>query len=170
MRLAGAITAILLVALAAPAAALAQIQDHDGQPGVRAGLGSGILYVLDYDSRGTSLDRAPFALTSYLTYGLGEALELELGGILSLEGTRPLALSGGVRYFFNPLSFLKLYSTLDAVVPLTPRVDAGLRNEDGLQYDVNAHVGVFLGLDLSILFARELAAGAGIIVGAQGRY
>lgn len=169
MRSAGASAALLLL-LSLPSVALAQIQDHDGQPGVRAGIGSGILYVMDYDSKATALDRAPFALASYLTYGLGSALELELGGTLSLEGTRPLGLAGGVRYFYNPLSFLKLYSTLGALVPLQPRVDLGIHNEDGIQYDVNAHVGVFLGLDLSVLFAREFAAGAGILAGAQGRY
>lgn len=169
MRPAGASAALVLL-LSLPATVVAQIQDHDGQPGVRAGIGSGILYVVDCESKATALDRAPFALTSHLTYGLGSALELELGGTLSLEGTRPLGLAAGVRYIYTPLSFLKLYSTLGAIVPLTPRVDLGVHNEDGIQYDVNAHLGVFLGLDLSILFAREFAAGAGLLAGVHGRY
>ena len=173
MRRAGAIAAFAALVFLAPAAARAQVQDHDGQPGLRAGIGTGLSYVLDYDTKATDLGRAPFAVNAWASYGLTSAVEIELGGVFSLErpaGERPIAGEVGVRYFYNPLSFFKLYSTLGAVVPVKPRIDLGLHNEDGVQYDINSHIGLFFGLDLSVLFVREFAAGAGVLAGAQGRF
>ena len=163
----------IIATLLGSSTAFAQVQDHDGQFGLRAGIGTGLSYLTSYGNAPSDLYRTPFAVTAFAGYGLKSSVEIELGGIFSVErygGECPVAVAGGVRYFYNPLSYLKFYSTLDAVVPVKPRADFGLRNEDGLQYDINSYIGLFLGLDLSVIFVRDFLAGAGLAAGVQGRY
>ncbi|MBI5529827.1 MAG: hypothetical protein HY897_26180 [Deltaproteobacteria bacterium] len=168
------LSSVCLSILLVPPAADAQVQDHDGQFGLRTGIGTGLQYFVSYGEDKTDLSRAPFAVSAAASYGLTSALEVALGGILALEkpghlSSRPVAATAGVRYFYNPLSFLKFYSTLDGVLPVTPRADFGLRNEDGIQYDFNEYIGLFCGLDLTVLFVADLTTIAGLNAGFQLR-
>jgi len=149
--------------------AFAQIQDHNRQFGLRLGATTGISYKTDYNSGKTTVGRSTASIISKLSFGVTSALEIEAGAETGFERDFPVTVTTGIRYFYNPLSFLKFYSTVETLFPVRPYADFGIRNEDGIQYDFNAHVGIWASAILSLTFVHGFGASAGAAAGLQFR-
>ena len=129
--------------------------------------------------------RSPFALDLEASYGLRARLEafLELRlGIESDFGSSPLAMDGphivhlspGLRLFFSEAKRTKLFSTLQLVLDfsgykqadgIARSSDFGVRNLNGLQFEIDRRYAVYGFVGETLTFVRwlgfELEAGVG---------
>jgi len=149
--------------------AFAQIQDHNRQFGLRIGATTGISYKTCYESGKTDVGRSTASAISKLSYGVTSSIEIEAGAETGFERDYPVTVTAGIRYFYNPLSFLKFFSTIETLFPVRPFTDFGIRNEDGIQYDFNEHVGIWASAILSLTFVHGFGASAGVAAGLQFR-
>jgi len=134
--------------------------------------------------------RAPFAIDLELGYGVGHridtfldlrlALEQDFGpSPTSTEGARLFHLSPGARFFFSDARKTKLFTTGQLVFDFSGYKDPagsklggdfGVRNQNGLWFDLDRAYGIYAFIGETLTFARwlrfELEAG----IGFQGRY
>jgi hypothetical protein len=134
--------------------------------------------------------RAPFSVDFELGYGAGRKVDLVLEVRVGLEsdfgaragdpsGTHIFHLSPGGRFFFSDSGKAKLFTTAQAVLDFSGYKDAaggglgtdvGLRNLNGLWFDLDRAYGFYAFVGETATFARwlrfELEGGIGI----QGRY
>ncbi|MBP6629400.1 MAG: hypothetical protein KA297_08210 [Kofleriaceae bacterium] len=154
--------------------------DYCGERSVDTGSGNAVVCI----------DRAPFAFDLELSYGVTDRIEV-LGELrLGLErdfaptaaggdGPRPLHLSPGLRVFFSEAGTSRLFTTGQVVFDFTGYEDAtgtsrgsdvGVRNLNGLWFDLDDSYGFYGYVGETLSFSRwlrfELEAG----VGFQGRY
>jgi hypothetical protein len=134
--------------------------------------------------------RTPFSLDLELGYGIGRKidmfLELRLGlesdfgaSQSDVEGTRQFHISPGARFFFADAGSSKLFTTAQFVLDTSGyrnlaggelKADFGVKNMNGLWFDLDRAYGFYIFVGETASFARwlrfELEAGIGI----QGRY
>ncbi len=134
--------------------------------------------------------RAPFSLDFELGYGVHRRidtfLELRIGleqdfssTPATIDGPRPFHVSPGARFFFSESSSSKLFTTAQLVFDFTGYqapgggdrgADFGVRNLNGLWFDLDKAYGFYGYIGETATFARwvrfELEAG----IGFQGRY
>ena len=134
--------------------------------------------------------RAPFSMDFELGYGLARridvfaelrvGIESDFGTVAGLTaGPRMLHLSPGARFFFSDARSSKLFTTAQAVFDFSGYKDAGgagrgtdlgVRNLNGLWFDLEQAYGFYAYIGETATFSRwlrfELEAGIGV----QGRY
>jgi hypothetical protein len=134
--------------------------------------------------------RSPFSIDFELSYGvrpkIDAFLELRLGleadfgrSQTDVDGTRQFHVSPGVRFFFADAGSSKLFTTAQIVLDTSGyrnvaggelSADFGVRNMNGLWFDLDPAYGFYVFIGETATFARwlrfELEAG----IGFQGRY
>jgi hypothetical protein len=134
--------------------------------------------------------RSPFALELEVAYGAGHhldvlaeikfGLEHDFGSAPSItDGPRPFLLAPGIRYYFSESHSSKLFTTAQAVFDFTGYQDVngtsrgtdfGVRNLNGVWFDVHPKFGFYIFAGETLTISRwldfELEAG----VGFQARY
>ena len=134
--------------------------------------------------------RAPFALDLEVGYGVAKridtfvemriGLEADFGSVAGMtNGPHPFHISPGARFFFSDAKRTKLFTTAQVVFDFAGYEDAagksrgsdfGMRNMNGLWFDLDKAYGVYGYVGETATFVRwmrfELEAG----VGFQGRY
>lgn len=134
--------------------------------------------------------RSPFALDFELGYGVHRRIDLFLELRLGLEqdfgatpqaseGARPFHVSPGARFFFSEAGRAKVFTTAQLVLDFSGYkdpageklgADFGIRNMNGLWFDLDRAYGFYAYVGDTASFARwlrfELEAGIGV----QGRY
>ncbi len=134
--------------------------------------------------------RTPFSIDLELGYGVAPKidafLELRLGlesdfgsSPSDVEGTRQFHISPGARFFFADAGSSKLFTTAQIVLDTSGyrnvaggdlSADFGVRNMNGLWFDLDKAYGFYIFVGETATFARwfrlELEAGIGV----QGRY
>lgn len=132
--------------------------------------------------------RSPISLDLTLSYGVWSrfetivevrlGLEPDFGPTAGADGPRVHHVAPGVRAYYSDALASKVFSTLQAVIDFSDYRDAtgaslgtdlGVRNLNGLMYDLDERIGVFAFVGETVSFTRwirlELEAGIGI----QGR-
>jgi hypothetical protein len=192
-----AISIFILAGVVAPKVAMAltpvqtQPLDHRHQTGVSLMPGIGYRVIVPYkefqtcgDSSGdlnkrVCTNRTPVFLDLQLSFGLSKRVDVITDLRFSL-GTDPashthqFALAPGIRVWLDQDVNLKFYTTIQALYDSTNYYDVvathdfGLRNSNGLMYDVIRNVGFFFQFGESFGFRRwfriELDVGAGVQV------
>ncbi|MBA2543106.1 MAG: hypothetical protein H0V17_25925 [Deltaproteobacteria bacterium] len=134
--------------------------------------------------------RTPFSLDLELGYGIAQKidvfLELRLGlesdfgsSQSDVEGTRQFHISPGARFFFGDAGSSKLFTTAQVVFDMSGYqnlagaglgTDFGVRNMNGIWFDLDRAYGFYVFVGETATFSRwlrfELEAGVGV----QGRY
>lgn len=129
--------------------------------------------------------RSPFSVDLELGYGIAQKvdvfLELRLGlesdfgaSPSDVDGTRQFHISPGARFFFADAGSSKLFTTAQLVVDTSGYqdlaggklgTDVGVRNMNGLWFDLERSFGVYLFVGETLSFSRwlrfELEAGIG---------
>lgn len=129
--------------------------------------------------------RSPFAVDLELGYGIAQKVDLFLELRLGLEadfgsspsdvdGTRQFHISPGARFFFADAGSSKLFTTAQVVFDASGYQDVaggklgtdfGLRNMNGLWFDIERSFGVYVFVGETLSFSRwlrfELEAGVG---------
>lgn len=166
-------------------------QHHRGQVGLSLMPGIGYRVIARYHEDQTCLDsspddskwvctnRVPFFLDLQLSYGLASRLDLIADVRLGIAREsalgvgRQLAIAPGLRFWLEDDVRLKFYTTVQGLWDGTtqgqadvPDQDFGLRNSNGLMYDVTRNLGVFFqfGETIGVLrwFRMEVDVGVGI--------
>jgi hypothetical protein len=168
---------------------------HKGQVGVSLGVGTGYRGILPYDDgefcgdkndMGANDDlcigRSPFSLDIGLSYGISRKLELLLEMRVGLEadfgssttaddGPKVSRFAPGVKLYVRDVGVTKFYSTLQLVIgttdyPTNSTKDFGIKQTNGLQFDLHKTVGVFFFFGEQTGWKRwlrfEMDAGLGI--------
>lgn len=166
---------------------------HKGQFGVSAQVGTGYRIIFPYnkeycgqlndngENKANCLGRSPAALDLALTYGVTRGLELMLEFRFGLEsdfgitegdsGPKPFAVHPGIRLYIDDAGQTKFFSAVAAAFDLTSydqadTTDIGIRNTNGLQFDLHKTVGIYFFFGETIGFSRwlrfELDGGLGI--------
>jgi hypothetical protein len=136
------------------------------------------------------MSRSPVGLDVELTYGVSASTELLLEARVGIErdfgatasadaGPRALRLAPGARFYFAESGRTSFFSTLQALFDLSGYEDAagesrgadlGVRNVNGLLFDLDRAYGLYVFVGETATFRRwlgfELEAGLGV----QGRY
>jgi hypothetical protein len=139
---------------------------------------------------GVCTGRAPLALDAELGYGvtprIDAVLEVRIGieqdfgrDAVDQDGARVFHVSPGARFFFSDAGSSKLFTTAQLVIDRSGYedaagarlgVDLGVRNLNGLWFDLDRAYGVYLYAGETATFVRwlrlELEAGVGL----SGRY
>lgn len=136
----------------------------------------------DQDSRRVCAQRSPFFLELQLSYGVSGRLDLITDFRFGIEGEpitghHQLAVAPGFRFWIDNDRQVKFYTTVQGVFDSTkqndPRVsstDFGLRNANGLMYDVIENVGLFAQFGETIGVKRWFRIDVDVGVGVQVRY
>jgi hypothetical protein len=134
--------------------------------------------------------RAPLSLDLEVGYGIAHRaeafLELRVGiegdfGSSSVlaEGPRMFHISPGVRFFFNDSKTVKLFTTAQAVFDfsgyqdsagMSRGADLGVRNLNGLWFDLDRAYGIYAYFGETATFSRWLRVELEAGIGLQGRY
>jgi hypothetical protein len=164
--------------------------DHRHQTGISLMPGVGYRIIVPYKENVDCFDRSdaskrvctngvPFFLDLQLSFGVTERLDLiadlRFGVVKDISSSRQFAVAPGVRVWLDPDINLKFYTTAQALYDGTdyppgsvPSSDFGLRNANGLMYDMIRNVGFYFQFGESIGFRRwfriELDAGLGVQV------
>lgn len=167
---------------------------HKGQLQVSARMALGLRAIIPYDSadycgqtdNGVSnapvcTGRAPFSLDLELGYGVAQRvdliLELRLGletdfgsSPFEMDGPRMFHLAPGGRFFFSDAKTTKLFTTAQLVFDFSRGTDVGVRNMNGLWFDLDRAYGFYAYIAETATFSSwlrfELEAGVGV----SGRY
>lgn len=172
---------------------------HKGQFGVSLGLGSGYRGILPYDEgefcgdrndMGANDDlcigRTPFSVDIGLSYGVNRKLEVFLEMRVGLEsdfGTNPSADDGpkvrmfapGVKLYIRDVGVTKFFSTLQFVLDTTGYTtndssDYGIKQTNGLQFDVHKTAGVYFFFGEMVTWERWLRFQMDLGMGIQARF
>jgi hypothetical protein len=165
--------------------------DHRHQTGLSLMPGIGYRIIVPYQERKDCLDSSkdpskrvctngvPFFIDLQLSFGVTTRLDLiadlRFGVVKDISSSRQFAVAPGVRVWLDPDINLKFYTTAQALWDGTdyppgsvPSNDFGLRNSNGLMYDMIRNVGFYVQFGESIGFRRwfriELDAGLGVQV------
>jgi hypothetical protein len=135
--------------------------------------------------------RAPFSFDIELGYGIARRIDLFAELRLGLEtdfhqtaqasddGPRMLHISPGARFFFSDAKSSKLFTTAQLVFDFAGYKDAagedrgsdfGVRNMNGLWFDLEKAYGFYVYLGETATFSRWLRFELELGVGFQGRY
>jgi len=164
--------------------------DHRHQTGLSLMPGIGYRIIVPYKDNVDCFDSSdaskrvctngvPFFLDFQLSFGVTTRLDLiadiRFGVVKDISSSRQFAIAPGVRVWLDPDINLKFYTTAQALWDGTdyppgsvPSNDFGLRNSNGLMYDMIRNVGLYVQFGESIGFRRwfriELDAGLGVQV------
>jgi hypothetical protein len=136
----------------------------------------------DGTTKSPCLGRSPFSMDIGLAYGLTRRLEILVEGRLGVErdigedldddeGPHAVSLAPGIKGYFAEIGSMMLFATLQVAVDFTgygqiDETDIGVRNVDGLHYDLNDNFGLFLFVGNQVGFVRwlrfEVEAGLGV--------
>ncbi|MFA6034373.1 MAG: hypothetical protein WC889_15845 [Myxococcota bacterium] len=152
--------------LMAAGSAYGQEQDHQGQFAAR--LSAGGAYV-QTQSGGSSAGTPSAIVNLQLSYAPLAWLEIELGASSLPNADYLAAIVAGVRWYYNPMSFLKVYTSLDALVPVYPDTGGGVQAEAGVQYDIGSHFAVYAGGVFAWFMTPATVLCGGALAGVQGR-
>jgi hypothetical protein len=184
----------LLSVVAAPATAVAQVAerlDHAGQLGLSLMPGAGYRMIVRYNEQQACIDaKGPdskwictndvpafadlglsFGLTS--RYDLLTELRLGIAREDALGVSRQFALAPGLRIWLDRDGAWKFFTTLQVVYDHTAQsqdavedTDYGARNANGLMYDPNRNIGLYIQLGETFGFRRwfrmEVDVGLGV--------
>jgi hypothetical protein len=175
-------------------AAAAEHLDHGGQLGLSLMPGAGYRMIVRYNEQQTCIDaKGPdskwictndvpafadlgvsFGLTS--RYDLLAELRLGIAREDALGVSRQFAFSPGLRIWLDRDGAWKFFTTLQLVYDHTAQsqdavedTDYGLRNANGLMYDPNRNIGLFVQLGETFGFRRWFRMEVDIGVGVQVR-
>ena len=169
---------------------------HKGQFGVHAQMGLGYRVLFPYHEEfcgiaGKSVcsGRAPFFVELGLSYGVSDSIELLADVRLGTErdfaegaeqGPRALVVAPGIKVYIDNDGGTKFFSTLQLAIDFTDfaattsgledATDFGVRNVNGVLFDISKQLGFYFHFGETIGFARwlrfEIDGGLGI----QGRF
>jgi hypothetical protein len=120
----------------------------------------------------------PLFLDLQLSFGITERLDvitdLRFGLVKDINQQRQFAIAPGIRVWLDPELNVKFYTTVQGVYdhgdyePVVPNSDFGLRNSNGLMYDLIRNVGLYIQVGETVGFRRwfriELDVGLGVQV------
>lgn len=166
--------------------------DHRYQTGLAVMPGLGYRVIVPYDehkdcgdssgnaSKRVCTNKVPLFLDTQLSFGATSRLDLVVDLRFGLErdpvtNNRQFSLAPGIRVWLDQDVNLKFYTTLQLLMDTTeqkqsgiPDTDFGIRNSNGLMYDVIRNVGFYLQFGESAGFRRwfrlELDLGLGVQV------
>jgi hypothetical protein len=165
--------------------------DHKGQTGLSLLPGLGYRVIVPYqenkscgdssrdDSKRVCTNKVPLFMDLQFSFGVSSRIDLLMDlrfGLVedALNHARVFALAPGIRVWLDQDVNLKFFTTLQAVYDrgdyggTVPDDDFGLRNANGLMYDVIRNVGFFFQFGETLGFRRwfrmELDAGLGVQV------
>ena len=177
---------------------------HKGQIGISARFGLGVRGIATYDNMNYcgQLDNtakygnapvctglAPLAFEIEGSYGVAQHIELlmelrigiqkDFGSTSTADdGSRPLFLAPGARFFFSEAEHMKLFIQPELVLDLanyntatgTDKKDIGFRGLEGLWIDLHRTYGVYFYVAETAEFSRWLYGQMDVGFGVQGRY
>jgi hypothetical protein len=168
---------------------------HAGQFGFHAQVGTGYRAIFTYDeadfcgqiseqdggNKSACTGRSPAFLDLGLSYGLTRSFELfvemrlgletDFGETLMMEGPKNFVIHPGMKLYIDDAGQTKFFSSVALALDITsyeqaPETDIGIRNVNGLQFDLHKTVGIYFFFGETIAFKRwlrfELDAGLGL--------
>jgi hypothetical protein len=172
---------------------------HKGQVGVHLAVGSGYRGILPYNegefcgdkndmgaNDDVCIGRTPFGLDLGLSYGVNKKLEVLLEMRIGLEsdfGSSTTASDGpklrmfapGVKVYLRDVGVTKFFSTLQFLIdvtdyPTNDSADLGVKQTNGLQFDLHKTAGVFFYFGEVVTFDRWLRFQMEAGLGLQARF
>jgi hypothetical protein len=162
---------------------------HLHQMGLSMNAGSGFRFIVPYEDglpcgeagKRVCISHVRAFLELGLSYGVATSLDVIADFRFGLESdfttTTDFHFAPGVKYFMDPEGPLKFYATgqlvFDNEDQMTTRVssfDFGLRNADGVQYEIGRYFGVFAQFGDTLGFVRWLRIELDFAGGVQGRF
>ncbi|PJB40906.1 MAG: hypothetical protein CO108_13850, partial [Deltaproteobacteria bacterium CG_4_9_14_3_um_filter_63_12] len=156
---------------------------HSGQFGLSAGVSTGWLVRILYDTAKTTCNTddpdnpvctsgAPVIFGAEVSYAVSDGVELALPFQLTLtdlDGHKPV--SAGILMRFLPLDagLANLFFEIGLPLLLAPKVDVGMHLGTGLALDFERHFGIRLGVYPSAFFSDELRTTFNFGLALQGR-
>jgi hypothetical protein len=182
-------------ALAAPAAAPPTARElprlkaapltHTMQFGLAVLTGTGYRGIFPYQEnidcgqlgRRICAGRLPFFIDAEISYGVADhwdlLTDLRFGVEADFTGTHQFAVAPGFRYWFDPELPTKFFTLLQFVIdttdqqdPAIKNTDFGLRNANGVMFEVMRNLGIYLQIGDTFAFRRwvrfEIDGGVGV--------
>lgn len=180
----------------APAPAPVMRFDHQYQTGLSVMPGIGYRIIVPYqemkpcgDSSGDAEKRVctgalPLFLELQASFGVTARIDLLvdvrfgiMGDPVALDKQRQFAVAPGLRVWLDQDVALKFYTTFQGVLDFTaqaqtdiPKNDYGVRNVNGIMYDLIRNVGFFLQFGETIAFKRWFRVELDVGMGVQARF
>lgn len=169
--------------------------DHRHQLGLTVLPGTGFRMIVRYneeqicvdasatDSKWICTNDVPFYADLGLSFAVTSTIDLLVETRLGIARDdaagigRQLAFFPGIRYWLDSEGPFKFFTTLQAALDRTRQSqdavkdrDFGIRNANGLMWDPNRHLGVYVQLGETMGFTRWFRLEIDVGVGVQGRY
>jgi hypothetical protein len=111
-----------------------------------------------------------------VTRGLSVITDFRVGLEQDFTHSRPLAIAPGIKAYIDPEGLAKFFATIQLAFDLTgqaagaSQLDVGIRNANGLQFDLMRFFGVFVQFGETIAFRRFFRFELDLAVGLEGRF
>jgi hypothetical protein len=181
---------LLQVAAATPEASAApEPLTHYHQFGLSLAPGAGYRFIAPYNEgepcgqngKRVCLSHVPAFLELEMAFGITASLDLiadlRFGVEQDYTTTTDFFFAPGIKYFIDPNSLFKLYTTIQLVFDHedesasgVDNFDFAIRNANGLQLDLWRNFGVFAQLGETLGFVRWLRIEIDVAGGVQGRF
>jgi hypothetical protein len=166
----------------------AEPMTHLHQLGLSTNVGTGIRFTVPYQDgiacgqagKRVCTTQIPAFIELGLAFGILESMDLvadlRVGVASDFTTTHDFHFAPGIKYFIDPAKPFKYYATLQLVFDnedfggTVSSFDFGLRNADGIQYELWRNFGIFAQFGDTLGFTRWLRIELDFAAGVQGRF